>query len=64
MRTRRDYSDLATEIACAVDPAFPLDIVIRTPAEIRWRLAERDSFICDILEKGKVLRAAGHARVG
>ncbi len=64
MPTRRDYSDLATEIRCAVDPAFPLDIVIRTSAELRSRLAQRDSFICDIVERGKVLHAARHARVG
>lgn len=40
---------------------FPLDIVVRTAAEISQRLQWGDSFISDIMTKGKVLyeRAGG-----
>jgi len=34
---------------------FPVDIVVRTPAEIKERLRMRDCFIEEILSKGKVL---------
>lgn len=64
IRTRRDPVDVATDIACSTNPGFPLDVLVKTPAEVRWRLAERDSFMSEILEKGKVLYEARHARVG
>ena len=34
---------------------LPMDIVVRTPAEIDERLAKGDDFIADILSTGKVL---------
>lgn len=36
-------------------PFLPMDIIVRTPAEIEERLAIGDFFIAEILEKGKVL---------
>src|SRR5258708_2824606 len=32
----------AGRIACAVDPPFPLDLIVRTPENLRWRLEEGD----------------------
>ncbi len=64
IRTRRDPVDVATDIACSTNPDFPLDLLVKTPAEVRWRLAERDSFLSEILERGEVLYEARHARVG
>jgi predicted nucleotidyltransferase len=34
---------------------LPMDIIVRTPAEMEERLAMGDFFIIEILEKGKVL---------
>ena len=42
-----------TEVAKV--PFLPMDIIVRTPAEIDERLAKGDFFIADILDKGKVL---------
>ncbi len=64
LRTRRHVSDMASDIACAVDPPFPIDILVRTPEEMRWRLAEKESFLAEVLGKGEVLYEAHHARVG
>lgn len=43
------------EILNRTNPAFPIDLITRTPEQIRKRLAERDFFILEIIEKGKVL---------
>src|SRR3974390_273156 len=34
---------------------FPLDLIVRTPRNLRWRLKEGDWFLREIVEKGKVL---------
>ncbi len=34
---------------------FPLDLIVRRPSDIDYRLAEGDFFIKEILENGKVL---------
>lgn len=34
---------------------FPMDILVRTPGEIAASLEQRDSFILEILNRGKVL---------
>ncbi len=39
----------------AVNAFLPMDILVRTPAEIEQRLQMGDFFIAEILEKGKVL---------
>lgn len=39
----------------AVHDYLPMDILVRTPAEIRERLRTGDFFISEILSKGKVL---------
>jgi len=40
---------------------FPLDLIVRRPTEINYRLAEGDFFLKDILENGKVLyERTGH----
>ena len=39
-------------------PAFPVDLIVRTPQKVRERLAMGDDFIREILEEGKVLYEA------
>ena len=36
-------------------PFLPMDIIVRTPAEVTERLAMRDDFVKEILQKGRVL---------
>lgn len=64
LKTRRNTADLAADMALALRPPFPVDIIVKTPAEMRWRLSERDCFMREIIERGKVLHEARHARVG
>jgi uncharacterized protein len=45
----------ASRIACAIDRSFPLDILVRTPKNLRWRLEEGDWFLQEAVGKGKVL---------
>ncbi len=51
----RNTTDMAAKIHLALMPPFPIDIIVRTPKEVRWRLAERESFLVEIMEKGKTL---------
>jgi predicted nucleotidyltransferase len=53
----RDELDQAVKICLAVDYHFPLDLLVRTPKNLAWRLAEGDSFLREVLERGKVLYA-------
>jgi len=58
MPTNEDPVDKSVEMRLRLRPRFPLDLLVRTPARIKERLALGDDFIKDILEKGKVLYEA------
>jgi uncharacterized protein len=60
----RNQLDQAVKISLDIDPPFPLDIIVRTPHNMQWRLAEGESFLREITSKGKVLYEKDHARVG
>ena len=51
----RNQIDQAVRIDCAIDPPFPLDLIVRTPKNLKWRLEEGESFHTEIVSKGKVL---------
>lgn len=46
---------MATAISEKVKVTFPLDLIVRTESQIADRLSNHDSFISEIVEKGKVL---------
>ncbi len=46
---------LAGKIRGRVRPKFPLDLLVRSPEQIRQRLTLGDCFLKEIAEKGKVL---------
>lgn len=46
---------LAGKIRGCVRPRFPLDLLVRSPEQIRQRLSMGDCFLKEITEKGKVL---------
>jgi predicted nucleotidyltransferase len=60
----RNELDQAVRIRLAVDYNFPLDLLVRTPRNLAWRLAEGDSFLRAIVSKGKVLYEKADSGVG
>lgn len=53
--TARNQIDQAVRIDRVFDPPFPLDLIVRTPRNMKWRLEEGDSFLREIVTRGKVL---------
>src|SRR5213593_2876840 len=60
----RNQLDQAFKIHWTIRPPFPLDIVVRTPKNMKWRLEEGDSFLREIVSKGKILYEARHQGLG
>ena len=54
MPTRNQF-DQAFKIHWAIKPPFPLHLVVRTPKNLAWRLGEGESFLMEVMTKGKVL---------
>ena len=61
MPRKRFRRDLGWRIPLKVAPAFPVDVLVRPSDDIARRLADREGFILDITEKGKVMYEAVHA---
>src|SRR5213082_2218480 len=51
----RNQIDAALRIHDAIEPPFPLQLIVRTPHNLGWRLAERESFHTEIVTKGRLL---------
>src|ERR1700736_4968140 len=51
----RNELDQAVKICLAVEYHFPLDLLVRTPENLAWRLAEGDSFLREVTDRGKTL---------
>ena len=49
---------MATRILLRTDPRFPVDLLARTPAQLAARLRGGDSFLQDVVTRGKVLYEA------
>jgi predicted nucleotidyltransferase len=60
----RNQLDQAFKIHWKIQPPFPLHIIVRTPKKMEWRLAEGDSFLGEVVSKGKVLYEARHKGMG
>jgi predicted nucleotidyltransferase len=54
----------AGKVRVALGVPFPMDLIIRTEAELQRRIAAGDGFLREILETGITLYAADDARVG
>lgn len=63
MPYRGDAVDHAIEIRRRLHPGYPIDLIVRSPAEVRRRMAMNDWFIREIVEKGKVLHEARDGRM-
>ena len=64
MPHRVPSAQLATRIRLACPRAFPMDLIVRSPAEVRRRLAMGDAFLSEVTSKGIVLHEARDARMG
>jgi predicted nucleotidyltransferase len=60
----RNQLDQAVRIELVCDPSFPLDLIVRTPKNLKWRLEEGESFLRDIMARGKVLYEKDDPRMG
>src|SRR5262249_39658793 len=60
----RNEIDKSVQIWNAIDPPFDLDLIVRTPHNLKWRLREGDWFLRDVVAKGKVLYEETHTTVG
>ena len=50
----------AAAILTRVNPAFPVDVLVRTPGELAERIAQGDFFLREVVERGRELYAAPH----
>lgn len=64
MRFRGKGAWKSLEILERLQPRFAVDLLVRTPAQLRRRLEWNDFFLKEVVEKGKVLYEADRARVG
>jgi len=64
MRHRGSGVKVATQIRLACRRQFPMDLLVRSPAELRKRMKMGDTFVQEITSKGIVLHEANHARMG
>ena len=60
-RTRERGERMSVRIRHAVPRNFPLDLLVRTPAEVSRRLRWGDCFLREVMEKGELLYEADHA---
>jgi predicted nucleotidyltransferase len=51
----RNRHSQAVRILWRLAAPFPLDLLVRTPKEMAWRLEEGESFTTTVVTKGKVL---------
>jgi predicted nucleotidyltransferase len=63
MPTRNRHSQ-AVRILWRLAAPFAVDLLVRTPKEMAWRLEEGESFTTTIVAKGKVLYEKGDQGVG
>jgi predicted nucleotidyltransferase len=50
----------ALDILNRINPPFAIDLLVRSPEELRQRLAWNDFFLREIVEQGRELYAATH----
>ena len=60
----RNQLDMAFKIHWTIQPPFPLHIIVRTPYNVKWLLEEGESFLTEVVSRGKVLYEAHHKGVG
>ncbi len=59
----RNELDQSFKIRWQLPAPFAMDLIVRTPKEMKWRLEEGESFLTEITSKGKVLYEKDHRRM-
>jgi predicted nucleotidyltransferase len=59
----RNELDEAFKIRCEVPTQFPMDLLVLKPQNVKWRLEERESFLTEVMTKGKILYEKEHPRL-
>ncbi|HYV36561.1 MAG TPA: nucleotidyltransferase domain-containing protein [Gemmataceae bacterium] len=59
-----DQHSQAVRIRWQLPAPFPMDLIVRTPDNLGWRLAEGESFHTGIVAKGKILYEKSDTGVG
>ena len=54
----RNQLDQTFKIHWTIQPPFPLHLVVRTQKNMKWRLAESETFLTEVMSKGKILYEA------
>lgn len=60
-KSRRMGRRPSLKIRQKVDADFPVDILVRDPADLARRVVDRESFFLDVTEKGRVMYEASHS---
>src|SRR2546427_12152984 len=60
----RNQHDQAVRILWRLAAPFPVDLIVRTPKEMSWRLEEGESFLTSIVSQGKILYEKDDEGVG
>jgi predicted nucleotidyltransferase len=60
----RNELDQSFKIRCQVESRFPMDLIVMKPQHVKWRLEERESFVTEIITRGKTRYEKNDARVG
>ena len=60
----RNQHDQSVKIRWEISAPFPMDLIVRTPHNLGWRLEERESFHTEIMTRGKVLYEKNNGQVG
>jgi uncharacterized protein len=55
MPTRKETIEQAVEIRQRIRRSFPLDLIVKTPRDVVWRLSLQDCFLTTIMTEGKTL---------
>jgi predicted nucleotidyltransferase len=64
MPHRGSSAKVASRIRLACPRNFPLDLIVRTPTEIRRRVKSGDPFLSEVTSKGIILHEAINAPMG
>jgi predicted nucleotidyltransferase len=59
----RNQIDQAFKIRCDVPACFPMDLIVLKPRNVKWRLEEHESFLTEIMTKGKILYEKNYPRM-
>ena len=60
----RNQLDQAFRIRLAIPASFPMDLIVRTPKNLKGWLEAGDSFHTEVVSKGRVLYEKTDARMG